>query len=92
MLTDFKTIPKEFISGRTLVIGEKVLMENEDYLKHLKKCIELHRDIKDHLPDGKKHFIDKLISIEGVKDTLTQDIIYEQGFKEGLDFKKSRGS
>lgn len=87
MLKSFKETFGDFMLDRTIEIGDNVLMHNEEYKQIGNKADELFHQIKKLLPKKQQHLMLDLESYYNDKMTLSQDIIYEQGLKDGIEIK-----
>jgi len=83
---NFKNAFKSFISDRAFETSYKILISNNKYKKLTKQCITLHNTIKNHLPEESKNLIDDYEKAESLIDGIILELMYEQGFKDGIEF------
>lgn len=70
--------------NRTLEISSDILMKNVEYKKLTRQSIRLHEAIKKMLPQESKQLIDEYEQDMCMIRSLAQDIMYQQGLKDGL--------
>ncbi|MDD4569345.1 MAG: hypothetical protein PHE70_04360 [Tepidanaerobacteraceae bacterium] len=76
---------------RTIEIGSKISMKNEEFIGTEKKIYKLYSEIQKHLPDDMKSLTfehEELINSNGA---LIEKIVYEQGIRDGVELIKILG-
>jgi len=86
MSKNFKDAFKSFMSDRAFETSHKILINNHEYEKLTKQCITLHNVIKNHLTEDFKHLIDDYEKTENLINGIILELMYEQGFKDGIEF------
>ncbi len=87
MLREFDDILDEMMFRRLEDIGTNILMTNKEYREASTKLIEINYKIRDLLPEEHRHLIDDYEEITSAQGALSDDIIYKQALKDGIELK-----
>ena len=78
---------QKFIDNRTCKINRDRVLKNFEYIKLINKSTILHKEIISLLPDSHKKQIDEYESTLNLIRAVSDSIMYENGFREGLKFR-----
>lgn len=88
MFLNFQKSLKKFIEDRVDEIGNKFVIKNKKYKELVESSIEIHYQIRDNLPDHVKELIGEYETINTSMQCISEEIMYEQGFIDGIRLKK----
>ena len=78
---------EKFVDERTIDIGSNIVLKDPEYIRLVNEVDKIHFQIRDMLPDEFKHLIGQYEDICNLMQARAQDIMYEQGLKDGIEFK-----
>ncbi|HBF39048.1 MAG TPA: hypothetical protein DDW50_17235 [Firmicutes bacterium] len=84
MVRSFKGSLKKFIEDRVDEIGNKFVIKNKEYKKLADYSTKVHYQIRDNLPDNIKKLIGEYETINTSMQCISEEIMYEQGFIDGI--------
>jgi hypothetical protein len=88
MFQDFRKSLKKFMEDRVDEIGNKFVIKNKKYKELAKSSLKIHYQIRDNLPDHVKKLIGEYETINTSMQCISEEIMYEQGFIDGIRSKK----
>lgn len=88
MFQNFKGSLKKFIEDRVDEIGNKFVIKNKKYKELADYSTKVHHQIKDNLPDQVKKLIGEYETINTSMQCISEEIMYEQGFIDGIRSKR----
>ena len=75
---------KKFLNDRVNEIGNNIVIKNKEYQELTEQSIKVHYQIRNTLPGQYKELIDEYESINSLKECISEEIIYEHGFGDGI--------
>lgn len=88
MLLNFRNSLKKFIEDRVDEINNKLVIKNKKYKELADYSINVHLQIRDNLPAHVKKLIDEYETINTSMQCISEEIIYQQGFIDGIKLEK----
>jgi hypothetical protein len=75
---------KNFLNDRVNEIGNNIIIKNKEYQELTERSIKVYCQIRDTLPGQYKELINEYESINSLKECISEEIIYEHGFGDGI--------
>jgi len=88
MFQNFRKSFKKFIKDKVDEGGNKFVIKNKKYKELATNSIKVHHQIRDNLPDHVKELIGENETINTSMQCISGEIMYEQGFIDGIRMKK----
>ena len=84
MLGSFLDEYRMFINNRTVRIKHSEVINNAEYIRLSNKITEIYHEIAKHLPEDNKDLLDEYESTINLMRAITDDLMYEHGFKDAI--------
>jgi hypothetical protein len=88
MFQDFRKSLIKFKEDRVDEIGSKLVIKNKNYKELAENSTRVHYQIRDNLPDHVKELIGQYETINTSMQCISEEIMYEQGFIDGMRSKR----
>jgi hypothetical protein len=75
---------KKFLNDRVNEIGNNIVIKDKEYQELTEQSIKVYCQIRDTLPGQYKELINEYESINSLKECISEEIIYEHGFGDGI--------
>ena len=87
MLTNFTDCLESCLSNRVDEINDEVIAENNEYRELSNEIGRLYTEILASLPKEAKNLIGQYEEVTGVRECVSQSLIYKQGLMDGRVLK-----